>query len=330
MNKTLINASAAREGGAQAIVEEYVRHHDSDGMQYILLSPIKPKQLPSNFIWKNVETEGVSTILFAFFFIFYYVKKFKVNKIISFSNVNLYFGDIDKITYFHNFLILTDSSFKYSLIRKFLSFFGKVDQCYIFQTKLVYYNFCKEIFTPSFYNIAWPGVRPLDGNVSKFDKAHDRNGKIQILVPIVDLDNKNKNIALLYCAIEKYGLYNVEFNLTAPKPNNLSCVFPNVNYIGQLSKEDYTEQLLLSNAVLVLSLYETVCLPIFEALSVGRLALVYEREYVKEFFNDFGEIKGLITFSDIEQLKIKLDSLGQECIQSYNINPRILEGNWDF
>ncbi|RZP98126.1 glycosyltransferase family 1 protein [Vibrio vulnificus] len=331
MNKTLINASAAREGGALAIVEEYVKHHDNDGVQYILLSPIKPKQLPSNFLWKYVETKGISTILFAIFFVVFYVKKYNATKIISFSNVNLFFTCIEKVTYFHNFLILNDASTRFVLIKECLKVFGKVRQRYIFQTRFVYSEFCKEIFVPSLYNIAWPGVKSIvDGVDEKNNELLRVNGKIQVLVPIVDLNNKNKNIDLLYSVISRYGFSEIEFNVTAPPPNNSLGSFSNVKFLGKLSKEEYIEQLLLSNAVLVLSFYETVCLPIFEALSVGKLALVYERDYVKSFFDDFGEIKGLMTFIDIDDFKDKLESLEGLKNNHYKINPEILIGNWEF
>lgn len=328
MNKTLINASAAREGGALAIVEEYVKHHDNDGVQYILLSPIKPKQLPSNFLWKNVETKGVNTILFALFFVVFYVKKFNVIKIISFSNVNLFFTCVEKVTYFHNFLILNNASIRFFLIKICLKVFGKVKQRYIFQTKFVYSEFCKEIFKPALYNIAWPGVKSICYGANK--EPVKVNEKIQVLVPITDLNNKNKNIDLLYSAIDRYGFNEIEFNVTAPHPNNSLGLFPNVKYLGRLNKEQYIEQLFLSDAVLVLSLYETVCLPIFEALSAGKLALAYERDYVNYFFDDFGEIKGLLTFADIDDLKIKLSSLEELKNEYYKVNPEILIGNWEF
>src|SRR5690606_17524219 len=120
--------SAAREGGALSIIRQYVSCNAQNGTEYILLCPKRPDSLPNNFTWKKVDTKGVGTILFALFFSWYYVFIYRADKIVSFSNINLFFSRIEKVTYFHNFLILSSMNLRFLLIRASLKFFGHVKQ----------------------------------------------------------------------------------------------------------------------------------------------------------------------------------------------------------
>ncbi|AUI85127.1 hypothetical protein BS333_01295 [Vibrio azureus] len=331
MNRILINASAAREGGALTIVESYVAHHANDGSDYILLSPNVPISLPNNFYWKRVETKGIMTVLFALFFSLFYVVKYKSTKIVSFSNVNLFFTRIEKVTYFHNYLILHSSALKFFLIRMSLMIFGRVNQKYVFQSKFVYANFCKKIFKPTYYLLAWPGVTPI--NLAKYaylDNFHIDKSKLKILVPIVDLGNRNKNIDLLYAAIDKLGFHNVVFFITSPEPLDINLFRENIKYVGKLDKESYNTQLIQSDAVLILSLFETVCLPIFEALSINRQAIVYEREYINSLNKEFGGIDGLITFKNVDDLCGIFSRLAKNKSVPFRADKNYFTGNWGF
>ena len=127
-----------------------------------------------------------------------------------------------------------------------------------------------------------------------------------------------------------HGIDDFIFYVTSAEPLDLDECFSNINYIGKLDSEKYSEMILFCDVVLILSYYETICLPIFEALSVNKAALVYQRDYVNFFFKKFGPIYGLTTFSDVDDLKVKLGSLKRDGDIRNNMDPRILLGEWDF
>ncbi|EJL6957413.1 hypothetical protein NMT27_003545, partial [Vibrio cholerae] len=57
MKKIFVNASAAKSGGAAAILNKFVAAKENENnVKYIIASPIKPMRLGENHIWVEKST----------------------------------------------------------------------------------------------------------------------------------------------------------------------------------------------------------------------------------------------------------------------------------
>lgn len=62
--KVLVNASAAREGGALTILNSYLESKVNDNNEYIVLSPVRPNTNSKNINWHKACTFGFGTYFF--------------------------------------------------------------------------------------------------------------------------------------------------------------------------------------------------------------------------------------------------------------------------
>lgn len=110
-------------------------------------------------------------------------------------------------------------------------------------------------------------------------------------------------------------------NLPKNLPENLLA-------IKSLSKADFVYAIELSDGVLITSEYETLCLPIFEALQKNKPAFVLQRDYVNGLTSLFGSIEGLLLFTKIDSLKKQIEF--SKFIDKNFAKAKYSIGQWDF
>ncbi|MFM4728060.1 hypothetical protein ACEUDQ_13705 [Aeromonas caviae] len=319
----LINASSAREGGALSIINSYLESKENDGENYILLSPFFSMDI-ENVKWVEVSKSGLSALLFSTVFIFYYYLKFRCKKIVSFSNVNCIIPFIEKVTYFHNNLILTENSFKYQLLRFVIGFLNVRDNKFIFQSPVVKNDFIMLFGDDVFCDICWPGVSCETNTEASYSLARNNYNIKNLVCPIIDISIAHKNFPLVLELAAK----NLSVNFFVPSNAPKDIVFTsNVIFCGALKKNDFLKLVCNSDAVLITSKNETVCLPIFESLFYGRPAFVYNMGYIKGILNWFGEISNLYTFNDGSEFQHVISNVEQVKVQE---NLSIFKSNWSF
>ncbi|MFA0518960.1 glycosyltransferase [Vibrio sp. 10N.222.55.E8] len=328
MKNIVVNASAAREGGALSILNMYIESkiHSKDEC-YIVLSPLRPTTLPLNAIWIKKETFGLNTLLFSLFFVWYYCLKYSSSRIVSFSNVNVCFRVQEKVTYFHQALIFTNDEFKFRVYRFVIKYLFQNGSEIITQSPYVRNLYLRRFGLNRNVRVCWPGISDQFMN---YTNAKCKMSKIKnVFVPIVDVNNKNKNFSLAYDLISSSFCDDLTFKVTTESLGDRFDLLPNISCLGYLEPEDYLKELSGCDAVLITSVVETVCLPIFEAVSLGKIALVYEQDYIKDIISYHGEPENIFLFRNrSEFLKVIVNF---ECHEFYfNCNSSLYSSDWSF
>lgn len=328
MKNIIVNASAAREGGALRILNMYIDSKvHSKGERYIVLSPIRPKTLPPNAIWIKKETFGLNTLLFSLFFVWFFCLKYSAERIISFSNVNVCFRVKEKVTYFHQALIFSNDDFKFRVYRLVLKYLFQHNCEVITQSPYIRTLYLREFGLNRNVRVCWPGV--AEQFAKKPSPICTRSDIKNILIPIVDLNNSNKNFSLAYDLIGSPGCSDVNFMVTVESLGSEFELLPNIKCVGYLDADDYLSELSACDAILITSLVETVCLPIFEAVSLGKVALVYEQNYIKDIISYHGEVRNINTFRNKKEFLAIISNFElQE--NYYNHNSSLYRSDWTF
>lgn len=330
LKSVLVNASAARSGGALTILNSFCSTKSSDDFNfYYIISPCRPTVLPKHSKWIGLSTSGIATTIFCLVFINYFYFKFRCEKLISFSNLNSILPLKERVTYFHNILICDSVQFKYKLIRFAIRFFNQSDCTYIFQTKYVLQRFCSVMFDVKSYLIAWPGLETFlhyrEGYAA--GKSKDQNVK-SFIVPIVNVADPHKNFKMIL-DIAKSTLENknIRFKVTSFPMNDMSLP-DNIIFIGKLSRNDFLLEIVNSDGLLNASTNETLCLPIFESICLNKPAIVLNADYLSGLYSQFSTINGLFVFDDINGACNLLESVNFKSneLEKY----KYMKGNWDF
>ncbi|ABM02632.1 hypothetical protein Ping_0788 [Psychromonas ingrahamii 37] len=298
MNKILVNGTAAREGGALTIINQFSMSKKDDAENfYYILSPLKPDVCPTNYKWIKKETRGLNTLFFSLFFSWFYCVFFRCNKLISFSNVNTIFPVKNKVTYFHNLLIIKGGGVKYFIIKFIITWCNQKEPLYIFQTSYVQEQFKKEFHFEPKNKILWPGVLR---NIITPRLIKKNNSIYNLVVPITNINHSHRNFKKIIQFAKVLEKYNINFLVTVETlPQGLPA---NIKATGHLSRGDFLLLIYNNDGILVSSEFETLCLPIFESLQLNRPAFVLEKEYVKGLKSTFGEIEGLFLYEDSDEL----------------------------
>lgn len=327
MTKVLINATAAKEGGALTIFNQFcaAKEHDENNF-YIILSPCKPELGPKHYKWIKKSTNGFITLFFTLFISWFYAKYYRCVKIVSLSNVNTVFPCANKVTYFHNLLIMLGESRKYRILRFIIDFFFQKGAVFIFQTSYVEEEFIKCFkFSPK-SKVLWPGidVNNREPNRNLIKLIQGRGDKL--IVPITNIDYEHKNFNLLIEFAKNLLDKNITFYVTT---DALPAGLPkNVRACGILARDDFVSLINISDGVIITSEYETLCLPIFEALQQDKPAFVLKRNYVRGLKMSFGDIDGLFIFTDSSTLYNQIES--SKLMNRKFARAKYSLGQWDF
>ena len=289
-----------------------------------MICPDEPKLSRGNVHWIKLKTGGVTTLLFTLIFSYYYFIKFKCSRCISFNNFNFIFPSKGKVTYFHNLLILTSSSIRFVLIRFILKFFNQRESFYVFQTSYVASSFKSVMSSNSNYKVCWPGVSFIGVEfVSGLQSEY--KGKT-LVVPISDVRVPHKNFSLILDIAEK--IKSLTLIVPCDRPILSRGIPDNILFVGVKNRDEFLQLIFNSNGVLISSIYETLCLPIFESICLGKQSFVFEQPYLNAIINDIGSIDNIHSFTSVSQLKEKLMS---DCtVVSSKTKKIISTANWEF
>ncbi|WP_299215905.1 hypothetical protein [uncultured Dokdonia sp.] len=300
----LVNASAAKTGGAETIIRTFVQEASlSSDINFIILTPLKFENVPNHIQLIDYYTSGLNTIFFSTLGIIKFIKKYKPNKILSFSNINYILAPSKGITYFHQFKALEDghSDIKIKIYRLLINFFLRKN-IFILQSEYIKSIFQSKFkINPEQAISVWPGflVPQPSKDMILLNTIKEGKDLYKGLMPIA-YNASHKNISLIR---------NLE-NFLEEKSIRIHSLLPkedlDINRIVHHGAIDRSELFALYAVVDFLifpSKSETVGLPIFEFLETGKPTFVYAADYAIHFYKQFNEPENLILFKDEEDLK---------------------------
>ncbi|PMO62220.1 hypothetical protein BCT04_16795 [Vibrio breoganii] len=284
----LINATPAKEGGAKTILENYLAQGNFDEYKkIILLAPRRTEFYSNKVVHIPIETKGLHSYFFSVLFVMYFALKFRVDKIISFNNVNLIVGNFDTVTYFHNVHIFYANSLRFKLFRFTISHLMK-NHRFVVQSNYVRNEFIN-VFG-SDYNVItnWPGCqKPIFSQ-----KTTKTNKKIRCLVPITDSSSIVKNFSFVVNELNFLTSKNIEIVTLDSKGPESEII----DYKGMLDKKDLWRCYSDCDLMLMPSLFESVGLPIFEFAASGKPVLVLDKPYIHGIKETIGLTSNIIIF----------------------------------
>ncbi|MEJ6079170.1 glycosyltransferase [Vibrio sp. 1-Bac 57] len=293
----IINMCSAREGGARTIASSYLRYLIENDSQrtYLVLGPswIGELNLPNNIHYLEKDHSGLNAILFSSLFILWYWYKYKAQKIISFSNVNLLINCCKRITYFHQFKVFTTfelKSFIYSALIRL-----QTKSKFVVQTSFVKAKLSKKFNIPlSRVLVSWPGIdfQDVDSDYYNRDLACLVNQGKSFIVPFYDIFSEHKNFEAIYKRGDYFFSKGIKVIITAD--HNEEYSHKAFHFIGKQSKNDLFYIYKNCDAMLFPSKVETVGLPIFEFSSFNKPVFVGNYNYVIELKKKFDTLHNVM------------------------------------
>jgi len=317
----LVNATSCKIGGAKQIAEKFLNDFEQPE-ELIVLGP-KSLSVPATAHRHiAIETAGITTMLFSTLFIAYFVLKYRVHTLFSFANINLILPLCQRVTYFHQLKILTTNNIRFRAFRFITRNFLVKSNRYVFQTSYVKSEF-EAVFGHCKYEICWPGVsRPPAYCVAP---------------------NKVPNVAFIPYAYTSLPQKNFQlFAMNDWSQTALSqIVMPATDFEGELSEKFESTGLLTrsemnnwylqADILMVASIEETVCLPIFEFAATGKPVLVLNAQYIQGINNDKPLPKNIVLFESAsfsEKLNEVITNYTHYCLQSQHDYKHWLKSQW--
>jgi hypothetical protein len=270
----------------------------------VIFCPLSFKDLPSHVKHIDKSTTGIETIFFATIGITKWIRTLQPIKIISFTNLNCILYPKLGLTYFHQFKLLesghTDFKLKiYDVIIKV--FLNK--NTFILQTDHVLQAFVKKYpFSKNSTFHCWPGFtipepKTNEVNYIKSNLIHAQTKTLGVL-PIAH-DTPHKNINLVQTLGDFFNHNKVQI-ATCLEMTAVSDEFIN---LGTLSRKQLFNLYEQADFMIFPSLSETVGLPIFEFLRLGKPTFIYKADYAVKLFEQFDKPDNMILFEDVAQFK---------------------------
>jgi len=298
--KIIINASAAKYGGAKTIIESFISwigDYD-DQTQFILMAPQKPEALPANVHFVKKETSGISTLLFSCLGIFWFCLKYRVSHCISFNNVNLLLPICRRITYFHQAKVFTEKSLRFKLIA--LAIHLLKGSTIVVQSPLIQQRFAEQFSKYYKFLVKWPGIKPEVAPQLPVQIDSNEQNEFVVLWPVTDPNVSQKNLDWFYP--HKGWLVANRIKLLVTSEQKLDL--PNTVALGQISRSQLFDLYQRVDAVLIVSIEETLCLPIFEAASLGVKVMVLNMPYIEAIKDWRGLPQNVQLFDNVKQLDL--------------------------
>lgn len=329
MKTILINASAAKTGGALTILKTFLENLPKSGSRrYVVLSPLSNERNEANIGYIQISTQGIGTIFFTTLGILYYILKYKPKKVISFNNINTPFYPSRGITYFHQLKALKEyKDLKIKIYDFIITTFLK-ENTFIVQSELVKELFLKKYpIHPIKVISCWPGFSipetvSLPPSISSiFNENTNRNIG---LLPIA-FNSLHKNVQILHSLEEFFQANNC---IIISLFDEGSSPFKNhdvIINIGGVSREILFELYNRIDFLVFTSRDETVGLPVFEFMQTGKPAFVYQAPYAEGFYQQFSHPDNFILFGDEKAFK----DLFLQKINTKATPFRYSEGEWN-
>ncbi|MFT4809543.1 MAG: hypothetical protein ACI9LX_002893 [Paraglaciecola sp.] len=313
--KIIINASAAKYGGAKTIIESFIGWIGDcdDQTQFILMAPQKPEPLPTNVHFVRKETSGISTLLFSCLGIFWFCLKYRVSHCISFNNVNLVLPICRRITYFHQAKVFTEKSLRFRLIA--LAIHLLKESTIVVQSPLIQQRFAEKFSKHYKLLVKWPGVKPEVAPHLPVQIDSNKQNELVVLWPVTDPNVSQKNLDWFYQHNDWLVANRIKLLVTSEQKLDL----PNAVALGQISRAQLFDLYQRVDAVLIVSIEETLCLPIFEAASLGAKVIVLNMPYIQAIKEWRGLPQNVQLFDTVGKLNLQpnLDTITVSPIDNY-------------
>lgn len=306
MKNILVNASAAKEGGAETILKTFVKNiEDNKDYNFIVLSPNPIEGAQNRVKFIKLQTNGFSTIFFSAIGIYYFILKYRVSKVISFNNINCIICPNIGITYFHQPKALKPGykDFKIKVYDFLIQNFLRRNK-FIVQSEYISSLFLNKYrINRNNIKVCWPGfILPQQEELpTKLENQIRDSTCSKIGVLPISYDAEHKNIALL----NKLGDYFIENGILVITLLDLKAAAKRTPFlhIGSISRGQLFTLYSKIDFIIFTSKDETVGLPIFEFLQTGKPAFVYKAPYSKNFQKQFDNPKNFILFENDEDFK---------------------------
>lgn len=319
--KVFVNATGAKYGGALTILNMYCKSKSKClKNEYIIASPIRPECVGGNITWLKVGGSSFFTFVYTLLLSSLHASVLNCKVLVSFNNHNAIFFLGARVNYFHNFLIIVDKSFKYKLIRFVINHLNHRSTLFIFQTEYVLASFKSTFFSDVNNKVCWPGVSLI--KLGDFNKKNEFLRK-SILVPITDVRMKHKN----FSHVIELAINNPDYDISVTAEQINEYEYPlNIKFVSNLSKSDFEKLLNEVHLVFVCSTFETLALPIFEALLTNTHVLVFRRDYITHIIKQFDIEEGITTYDEVKSI-----NLNAICVNKFVYNKeKIIKSNWNF
>lgn len=295
-----VNAASCKIGGAKTVVQKYLDEIPNDERINVTLIAPDVYYVPDGVRHIVFSSSGIVTLFFSIFVVPFLCAFYGCKVSISFSNISPILWPRKRFTYFHQLKAIVDSSIKYKIFRFVYRFFGKAD-IYIFQTEYVCDLFREKILSDIHYELCWPGV-----SRSSYSPEKIQNERVRILVPYTTTKAYNKNFSLVEKSLDELHAKGIEFEVVVTSHDRMSNDL--FKFVGYQSADSMIDLYSNCDIVLVCSLLETVCLPIFEFALTGKPCVVLSAPYVKGVFSQFECPENIHVVKEREIVK-KLESL---------------------
>lgn len=325
MAKVLVNAAAAKFGGARTIIDSFVSSiSPNDGNYYFIVAgyEFSKESLPDNIKWKYAPKSGFSSLFYSMIAVLFTYLSTRADYLISFGNVNcILLGRKKKITYFHQLKALDANKIepKLYVYRLYLKWSSEPVVVQTFQVKERFQSMFG--FRDRSIVVAWPGV-----NVPAKKKLSYQTSKY-ILVPVANPESVHKNFKFVI-SLEKNLSPCCKIFVTAPEGSFDIKDSPGIEFIGFKSREDLFDLYRAASCVLMPSTHETIGLPIFEALALGTPVIAYDAEYVRSLLKWFGISEGLFLSNSPVGAAEKIEELRNENSTAVSSQVDFCKGDW--
>ena len=301
--RVIINASAAKFGGAKTIVDSFVDWIGENDRQaaFFLLAPHKPENLPSNVHFIKKQTSGINSLLFSCLGVLWFCFKHRASHCISFNNVNLIVPICRRITYFHQAKVFTETSIRFRLIA--LAIHLLKGSTLVVQSPLIQQRFIKKFSSKYKFLVKWPGIKPEVAPSLTVSVDTKEQNELVVLWPVTDPNVWQKNLE--WFRQNESWLVARKVRLLVTSEQTLDI--PNSVALGQITRAQLFDLYKRVDGVLIVSNEETLCLPIFEAASLGAKVMVLNMPYIQAIKEWRGLPKNVQLFSDPNEIQFSPD-----------------------
>lgn len=328
MATIIVNATAARKGGAVSILNQFIENTTDSDIYYIFINKnFKPLKKNFNLKYIVIDTERWYKRLFwDLYGLKNWIYKNKLNKriklLISLQNTGIYYKGVNQIVYFHQLLSISKHKWRFYKSNEFSCFiYSKIYPFFIKKsinknTKIIVQaEFIKKEFARKFKHpinniYVCPPVLENDIKINTQFTTPDPNC-ISLIYPSNKLIYKNHKIlidALYY--IKQHNnpiLSKIKIYFTI-KPKDSIYIFNEIKkkglienfcFIGTIPHSELLIKLNEMDALLFPSYIETIGLPLLEAAAYGLNILVSDLPYSRNIINDYSGAK-FIKYNDAE------------------------------
>jgi hypothetical protein len=307
MKTILVNASAAKIGGAATVIDSFLNHIDeNESISYIVICGIGNLKQKKNVKFIRLTTVGIWSFLFSVWFIWILVFRFRPDKIISFNNLNAHGIGKAGVTYFHQPKLL---NWNYSqpklylydwVIKHFLLQNSWVVQSTLVQQQLI----AKYPALKGKVTVSWPGFEVPETSKDLPDIPKNITG----IFPVTS-DSPHKNIRMFWQLHEVFQSLDIHVASLLGRHNSPDR--PNYHHLKAVPRDVLFGIYEQMDFLVFTSLEETVGLPVFEFLQSGKPAFVYAAPYAEYYYHHFSQPNNLILFDSVADFKDKFISYRQ-------------------